>query len=128
MTIFIQKKTAITTIPLQSTRSFLIRYACCLPIVSFAISDESCTCFHLVDTHGKMLSLCCGPGPITFDKYYNMFVAHFDDASIWVYDIEGTYITTLHLKERPRSISILHDKLLVAVEHGCKVFVYDITY
>lgn len=128
MNIFIQKKTGITGIPLQSTRSFLIRYACCLPNGSFAISDESYKCFHLVDTHGKMLALCCVPGSITFDKYYNMFVAHFDNATIWVCDIEGTYITTLHLNERPRSISILHDKLLVAVEHGCKVFVYDITY
>lgn len=73
-------------------------------------------------------TLCCNPGVITLDKHYNIFVTFFDSASIWVYDIDGTYITDLNLDERPRSISTLHDKLLVAVERGCKVYVYDITY
>lgn len=43
--IFIQKKTAITRTPPQSTQSFFIRYACCLPNGSFVISDESCNGF-----------------------------------------------------------------------------------
>lgn len=131
ITIFIRKKDTFTKIPLdlKSTRPIFIRYACCLPNGSFVISDKTNTCVHLVDTHGKIFrTVCCNPGSITFEKYYNIFVTFFDTASIWVYNIDGTYITSLHLDERPRSISILHDKLLVAVEHGCKVFVYDITY
>lgn len=130
-TIFIRKKDTFTKIPLdvKSTQPIFIRYACCLRSGIFVISDKTNTCVHLIDTHGKIFrTLCCNPGSITFDKYYNIFVTFFDTASIWVYDIDGTYITDLNFDERPRSISILHDKLLVAVERGCKVYVYDITY
>lgn len=130
MIIYIRKKDTFTKIPLdlKSTRSIFIRYACCLPSGSFVIADKTNKCVHLIDKLGKIFrTLCCNPGSITFDKYYNIFITHFDNASIFVYDIDGNFITELHLIERPRSISILHDKLLVAVEHGSEVFLYDIT-
>lgn len=130
MIIYIRKKDTFTKIPLdlKSTRSIFIRYACCLPSGSFVIADKTNKCVHLIDKLGKIFrTLCCNPGSITFDKYYNIFITHFDNASILVYDIDGNFITELHLVERPRSISILHDKLLVAVEHGSEVFLYDIT-
>lgn len=42
--------------------------------------------------------------------------------------MKGSRLTDLYLDDRPKCISILHDKLLVAVERGCKILVYDITY
>lgn len=114
---------------MKSASAGYFRYACCLPDGSFAISDKAHTCVHLVDACGKIFkTLCCDPGAISFDKYYNIFISCFHKALIGVYNIEGTHITDLYISERPRSISILHDKLLVAVEHGCKISVYDITY
>lgn len=129
MTIFIKRNDTPIIIPVKSASAGYFRYACCLPDGSFAISDKANTCVHLVDACGKIFkTLCCDPGAISFDKYYNIFISCFHKALIGVYNIEGTHITDLYISERPRSISILHDKLLVAVEHGCKISVYDITY
>lgn len=57
----------------------------------------------------------------------NIFISNFHTCSIGIYDIEGVHLSDLYVNGRPKSISILNDKLLVAVEHGCKILVYDIT-
>lgn len=104
-------------------------FSCCLPDGSYAVSDRANALVFLIDANGNIFkTLRCSPGSISFDKYYNIFISNFHNCSIGVYDIKGTRLTDLYLDDRPTSISILHDKLLVAVEHGCKVLVYDITY
>lgn len=104
-------------------------FSCCLPDGSYAVSDRANALVHLIDANGNIFkTLRCSPGSISFDKYYNIFISNFHNCSIGVYDIKGTRLTDLYLDDRPTSISILHDKLLVAVEQGCKVLVYDITY
>lgn len=104
-------------------------FSCCLPDGSYAVSDRANALVHLIDANGNIFkTLRCSPGSISFDKYYNIFISNFHNCSIGVFDIKGTRLTDLYLDDRPTSISILHDKLLVAVEQGCKVLVYDITY
>lgn len=104
-------------------------FSCCLPDGSYAVSDRANALVHLIDANGNIFkTLRCSPGSISFDKYYNIFISNFHNCSIGVFDIKGTRLTDLYLDDRPTSISILHDKLLVAVEQGCKVLVFDITY
>lgn len=127
------KKGILTKISVKSFpptgQSAFCWFSCCLPDGSYAVSDKANACVYLIDANGKIFkTLYCNPGSISFDKYYNIFISSFHTCSIEVYDIKGTYITDLHLDDKPKSISILYDKLLVAVEHGCKILVYDITY
>lgn len=104
-------------------------FSCCLPDGSYAVSDRANARVYLIDANGNIFkTLQCSPGSISFDKYYNIFISNFYNYSIGVFDIKGTRLTDLYLNDRPTSISILHDKLLVTVEHGCQVLVYDITY
>lgn len=104
-------------------------FSCCLPDGSYAVSDRANAWVYLIDANGNIFkTLQCSPGSISFDKYYNIFISNFHNYSIGVFDIKGTRLTDLYLDDRPTSISILHDKLLVTVEHGCQVLVYDITY
>lgn len=104
-------------------------FSCCLPDGSYAVFDRANAWVYLIDANGNIFkTLRCSPGSISFDKYYNIFISNFHNYSIGVFDIKGTRLTDLYLDDRPTSISILHDKLLVAVEQGCKVLVYDITY
>lgn len=124
------KKGILTKIPVKSFPQLAFCwFSFCLPNGSYAVSDKSNTCVYLIDTNGKIFrTLHCYPGSISFDKHYNIFISNFHNCSIKVYDIKGNFLTDLHLNDKPKSISILHDKLLVAVEYGCKVLVYDITY
>lgn len=104
------------------------RYACSLPDGSYVLSDKTNECVYLVDGNGSIFkTLSCSPGSISFDKFYNIFIADFHNSSISVFDLKGKYLANLSLKQRPRSISILHDKLIVAFDFQSKVFVYDIT-
>eukprot|EP00105_Crassostrea_gigas_P037524 XP_019921672.1 PREDICTED: uncharacterized protein LOC105325674 isoform X1 [Crassostrea gigas] len=104
-------------------------FSCCLPDGSYAVSDRANARVYLIDANGNIFkTLQCSPGSISFDKYYNIFISNYYNYSIGVFDIKGTRLTDLYLNDRPTSISILHDKLLVTVEHGCQVLVYDITY
>lgn len=105
------------------------RYACSLPNGFYALSDMSNNCVYLVDAYGSIFkALRCNPEPISFDKFYNIFIADFQNSSMKVFDLKGNHLADLLLKHRPRSISILHDKLIVAAEFGSHVFVYDIIY
>lgn len=127
------KKGIMTNIPVKSFpptgQSPFCWFSCCLPDGSYAVSDKANTCVYLIDANGKIFrTLYCNPGSISFDKYYNIFISNFHNCSIGVYDIKGSRLTDLYLDDRPKCISILHDKLLVAVERGCKILVYDITY
>lgn len=124
------KKGKLAKIPVKSFPQLAFCwFSCCLPNGSYAVSDKANTCVYLIDANGKIFrTLHCNPGSISFDKHYNIFISNFHNCSIKVYDIKGNFLTDLHLNDKPKSISILHDKLLVAVEYGCKVLVYDITY
>lgn len=127
------KKGKLTKIPVKSfpptSQSVYCWFSCYLPNGSYAVSDKANTCVYLIDANGKIFrTLHCYPGSISFDKHYNIFISNFHNCSIKVYDIKGNFLTDLHLNDKQKSISILYDKLLVAVEYGCKVLVYDITY
>ena len=128
-TIVTQRKDTVLNLSIESPYPVSFQYACSLPNGSYALSDMSNKCVYLVDRNGSIFkTLRCNPGPISFDKYYNMFIADFQNSSMKVFDFKGNHLADLLLKHRPRSISILHDKLIVAAEFGSHVFVYDIIY
>ena len=132
-TIVTQRKNNVSKLPIvcfpPNGFPVLFRYACSLPNGFYALSDMSNKCVYLLDGKGSIFKvLRCNPGPISFDKFYNIFIADFQNSSMKVFDLKGNHRTDLLLTHRPRSISILHDKLIVAAEFGSQVFVYDIIF
>lgn len=131
MAIVIHKESTLSKVPIKyfppTARLCVPWSSCCLPNGSYALLDRANTCVYLINSHGNIFkTFQCNPGSISFDKYNNIFISNFHTCSIGIYDIE-VHLTDLYVDGRPKSISILNDKLLVAVEHGCKILVYDIT-
>ncbi|XP_062581642.1 E3 ubiquitin-protein ligase TRIM56-like [Saccostrea cucullata] len=127
--IYYQKNDILTKLPLTeiSPNTCFLRYACCLPNGMYAVSDSNNRCVYLLSMKGELIeTLNCHPGSISFDKYYNIFIADYENASIVVFDTKGNYKEKLLVEDRPRSISVLNDKLLIATEK--KVLLYDIVF
>ena len=132
-TIVTQRKNNVSKLPIvcfpPNRFPVFFRYACSLPNGFYALSDISNNCVYLVDGNGSIFkALRCNTGSISFDKFYNVFIADFHNSLMRVFDLKGNHLADLLLKHRPRSISILHNKLIVAAEFGSQVFVYDIIY
>ncbi|XP_061193377.1 E3 ubiquitin-protein ligase TRIM56-like [Saccostrea echinata] len=128
-TIYSQNKNAVKLLPVKNmpedSHPCFLRHACCLPNGLFAVSDTANQRVYLIKENGIIFKTrYCNPGSIAFDKYDNIFISDYDRYCLVVFDMNGVHKADLYIDEKPRSISILENQLLVAAGH--KILLYHV--